>query len=166
MAKTPPIDRLLARIEVHPLGCWGWRGALNGPGYGVITIKLGQQALVHRVAYTELVGPIPPGHQIDHLCFNRRCCNPAHLEPVLHTENIRRMRAAGRGRGGGGGGRNAEKTHCIHGHEFTPSNTYVGPDGRRKCRACQQRHSQRVNAAVRAARAADSDPRSTSVAPS
>jgi hypothetical protein len=120
-------ERLWARVEKdgHD-GCWVWTGALVGGRYGVIGRTQARQAgnvLTHIAAYTELVGEIPDGYQIDHLCLNTRCCNPAHLEAVTQAENLRRQQMA--------------ITHCIRGHEFTPENTHV-PAGttKRQCREC------------------------------
>lgn len=69
--------------------CWIWQGELNRNGYGTIRIK-GRRKMVHRIVYEALVGPIPPGEILDHLCRNRPCCNPKHVEPVSHGENTRR----------------------------------------------------------------------------
>lgn len=92
-------------------------------------------AKVHRVVYEALVGPIPDGMVIDHLCRQPSCVNPAHLEPVTRRENVLRgltLPAA-----------NARKTHCKHGHEFTPENTYLFPTGTRGCRTCARAAKQR-----------------------
>jgi len=67
-------------------GCWAWTGATAGPGYG----QFGRNGLAHRVAYERAFGPIPEGMEIDHLCRNRRCVNPDHLDAVSHEENLRR----------------------------------------------------------------------------
>lgn len=70
-------------------GCWEWAERVNGDGYGY-GFERGKQFYAHRRAYEELVGPIPANFDIDHLCRNRKCMNPEHLEPVTHAENIRR----------------------------------------------------------------------------
>jgi hypothetical protein len=90
--RGPLSARLWARVVATPNGCWIFTGALNA-GYGRIHAgHPGSQRLlyVHRVAYEQLVGPIPEGLDLDHLCRNRACCNPAHLEPVTRRENLLR----------------------------------------------------------------------------
>lgn len=96
-----PSDRFWAMVDRGP-GCWVWRGARKQLGYGLYRVgaKLKQ---AHRVAYELMVGPIPDGLVLDHLCRNPECVNPAHLEPVTHQENIRRGYAAKRARQSGGG---------------------------------------------------------------
>lgn len=88
--------------------------------------------MAHRVAYEATVGPIPKGLQVDHLCRNRLCVNPSHLEAVTPAENKRR--------GFSPPAINARKTHCIHGHELAGANVYYRKDrpGRRQCRECER----------------------------
>lgn len=107
-------------------GCWIWVAA-NRKGYGHFKWQ-GRTREAHRVAYEVLVGPVPLGLHLDHLCRNPPCVNPDHLEPVTQAENNRRKEEAL------GIGRYA--THCAKGHEFTPDNTYWSPQVQRRCRAC------------------------------
>lgn len=128
----PIIERLLSRIEIDASGCWIWLGAQDGRGYGhIATGGRGAPAKTHRVAYEHLVGPIPTGLSIDHLCRVQLCCNPVHLEVVSLAENTRRQLAAV-------GHPNALKTHCPVGHAFDEANTRFASDGRgRVCRTCR-----------------------------
>jgi len=105
-------------------GCWEWQAHKVTAGYGGFRIGVNKHALAHRLAYELLVGPIPNGLVTDHLCRNRACVRPDHLEPVTNLENIKR-------------GARAQMTHCNRGHEFTPENTYNHPKGSRICRQCR-----------------------------
>lgn len=111
-------------------GCWIWRGAGSGTGYGSLGVN-GVQVAAHRFAYELLCGPVPPRLVLDHLCRNRGCVNPAHVEPVTQGENVRR---------GLTGQNNSAKTRCPYEHEYTAENTYILPrSGSRVCRTCQKR---------------------------
>lgn len=112
--------------------CWFWMAARQKNGYGNVRVAL-RYWRAHRLVYTLLVGPIPEGLELDHLCRVRRCVRPSHLEPVTSAENKRRGRNAEAQRA-----RHAGQTHCTHGHAFTPRNTYVDPRGFRSCRACRR----------------------------
>lgn len=111
-------------------GCWLWTASLNHYGYG--QFRDGSTvSRAHRLAYVEANGSIPDGlqlDQLDHLCRNRACVNPDHLEPVTQRTNNRR--------GMGFSGRNAAKTACLNGHQFDAQNTHRDRIGRRRCRAC------------------------------
>jgi hypothetical protein len=84
----PAIERALPRLDVGV--CWLWPGALDTSGYGCIKGDDGRTRTVHRLVYESLVGPVPPGMYLDHLCRVRHCANPDHLEPVTPSENRRR----------------------------------------------------------------------------
>ena len=129
LIRRPLKERIMERIERQPNGCWSWPGAKVN-GYGLVGAggRGGKQLLVHRATYEMFVGPIPDGYVIDHLCRNRACCNPDHLEAVTMRENL--MRGIGPTR------MNALKTHCHRGHEFSPENTKYTKEGWRFCRAC------------------------------
>ena len=104
--------------------CFVWTGCKNKKGYGSVRFQ-GTTWVVHRLAWTELRGPIPEGHDVDHTCFNRGCFNVDHLEPVPHEENVRRA--------------TVNRTHCKNGHEFTPDNIDPGTmrrQGARRCLTC------------------------------
>lgn len=122
-------SRFMSKVDTTA-GCWVWRGDLTPDGYGRFWAR-GKNVAAHRWSYEHFVGPIPEGLQIDHLCCVRRCVNPAHLEAVTCRENLHR--------GDTLNARNARKTHCKHGHEFTEANTLINSDGERVCRACRRR---------------------------
>lgn len=109
-------------------GCWIWQGRLSRLGYGQVWAD-GRNREAHIVVYELLVGPVPVGLELDHLCRKRACVRPDHLEPVTHRENTLR--------GDGPTARNARKTECDHGHPFDEHNTVWLSDGRRDCRACR-----------------------------
>lgn len=113
--------------------CWEWIACTNGTGYGRFK-RNGKMILAHRFSYELLKGKILKGLQIDHLCRNRVCVNPEHLEQVTSKENLIR--------GFGACATNARKTHCIHGHEFTVENTYFDNIGRH-CKICIRNKTRR-----------------------
>lgn len=125
--------RFWAKVDVRSADeCWLWTASTNTAGYGQFWLDT-RQLGAHRVAYEALVGPIPDGLQIDHLCRVKNCLNPAHMEPVTQRVNLLRgdtVPAA-----------NAVKAHCPQGHPYDAANTYHWRRQRR-CRECN-RHRQR-----------------------
>ena len=135
MPRTNTMRDFWSRVEI--VGeCWLWRGWVRnaplgqGGGYGHFRLD-GRQQRVHRLAYEYLVGDIPDDLTIDHLCRNRSCVRPDHLEVVTPIENTLR--------GVSPPSKNRRKSRCVNGHEFTESNTYRPPNNqaRRECRACK-----------------------------
>ena len=128
-----PDVRFWAKVQRRPSGCWEWAGYVDQLGYGrVCRVVDGFQRVysAHRIAYEGAHGPISAGLVLDHLCRNRRCVNPDHLEPVTQATNI--------ARGEWFVGENAAKTHCPEGHPYSEENTYVIPaTGGRMCRTCK-----------------------------
>jgi hypothetical protein len=129
------VDRFWQFVEESENGCWEWLGQIDKRhGYGFYRAN-GVNLRAHRVSYTLLLGAIPNALTIDHVCRNRRCVNPDHLEAVQNKENILR--------GESPTAENARKTHCKRGHEFTPENTvhYSKNGGKyvsRECRECRR----------------------------
>lgn len=114
------------RADLGP--CWVWTGSLAKRGYGSFCPS-GKSVSAHRYSFELARGEIPEGLHLDHLCRNPPCVNPDHLDPVTVRLNILR--------GDGEAAKNAAKTHCLRGHEFTSENTYT--NGRRRvCRQCER----------------------------
>ena len=125
-------DRFWVKVSVGAHDeCWPWHAVLDRDGYGKFYLAGSRTVLAHRVAYERLLGPIPEGLVIDHLCRNRRCQNPLHMEPVTMAENKRRGESFSI--------KNAKKTHCPQGHPYDGINTYIHPStGYRHCRECKR----------------------------
>lgn len=115
-------------------GCWNWTASLSSTGYGQFSIRH-RPYLAHRLVYQMTRGPIPKGMQIDHLCRNKKCVNPQHLEIVTPAENLRRVPVR---RDQTGPRPWLRKSHCRRGHEFTPATERIKKDGRRVCRLCER----------------------------
>lgn len=129
-------QRFWDRVEKTD-GCWVWTGPLDMYGYGKVQIGSATRG-AHRVAYIETRGEPAIGLVLDHLCRNRSCVNPSHLEPVTQRENVMRSDAPT--------ALNAVKTHCPQGHPYDLDNTYAMPGGGRGCRECRRASWRRWNA--------------------
>jgi hypothetical protein len=128
------VSNVIERIEAKLIkdgACFVFTGAKQSRGYGSIGINGKKTALVHRVIYEHYIGPIPDGLTIDHLCRNRLCCNPEHLEAVSNKTNILR--------GEGPTAKNRRKTHCKRGHLLAGDNLVKRAlmVGKRDCRECR-----------------------------
>ena len=134
MTKKNSLSDVWSRFRIDESGCWMWTSRLDGSGYGKMKLD-GKEWGAHRLIYEELIEPIPEGLELDHLCRNHACVNPAHLEPVTHIENCRRGVC-----GAVTTARQTAKTHCPYRHEYTPENTYT-PNGHRNCRKCALQRS-------------------------
>lgn len=160
-------ERWMQKLRVESPGCWIWTGEPDKHGYGqyMVTGDDGKRKSkrAHRYIYEQLVGPLDPKDDLDHLCRVHACCNPDHLEPVSHRTNVLRgysptaqnarkercpeghplngIRATGRycrtcDQGLATTSYRRRKTSCSNGHLYTPETTFIGPTGRRACLIC------------------------------
>lgn len=127
-ARQSPEDRFWKYVLVVE-SCWEWIGDIDHKGYGRLSVG-GRGVRAHRYAYELRRGLIPAGLTLDHLCRNRRCVNPAHLEPTTIGDNVRR--------GVGITAVNALKTHCVRGHRLDSENVRVIHGNKRSCRQCER----------------------------
>ena len=137
LRKVTPLSRFNKKWKLYTkhyykgAPCWEWGGGIMKNGYGTFWYE-GRTMLVHRWSYGYLVEPIPEGLTIDHLCRNRTCVRPSHLEAVTSRENTLR--------GDTPAARNSKKTHCSRGHLYNIGNTYTRKDRReRGCRICRNK---------------------------
>lgn len=136
------LDRFHSAYKVDPdTGCWLWQRPLNPQGYGWFKLD-GKDSGAHRAAYQLLVGQIPDGLVLDHLCRVRNCVNPAHLEPVTQRENTMRGVAP-----------NVLAHHrneCVYGHELVGDNVFT-EDGVRRCRTCRRAQGRKQKSRAKSA---------------
>jgi hypothetical protein len=138
------VDLFWAKVDATG-DCWVWTGQQYSHGYGQVKRWIDGRTktwYAHRFAFEALVGPIPKGLELDHLCRNRACVNPDHLEVVTHAENMARSPLRGR-----------SKTHCDRGHEYTPENTQIRVSAKgyscRYCLTCQRERARGHSRAYR-----------------
>jgi hypothetical protein len=144
---VPVAERLWAKVDKTET-CWLWTGGRNASGYGRITeskrLESGRRWYTHRLVYTLLVGPIPDGMELDHLCRVRHCCNPEHLEPVTPGVNVARSE-----------GPTADAVRafltgvCPRGHDVTGYGAMPLSGGRRRCRECLNEWKRRYRARLK-----------------
>ena len=120
--------------------CWEWQHRLNDAGYGLL-MRNRKVWRAHRYFYSMVKGAIPEGLVLDHLCRNRACVNPDHLEPVTQSTNAKR------GDTSNNGANHRVKTHCAKGHPYSGDNLFIStkPNGKsqRRCRACSREWAKR-----------------------
>lgn len=130
--------------------CWRWTGVIAWNGYGSHSSwedGKTRKYRAHRVAYNYMIGEIPPGLDLDHLCRNRWCVNPYHMDPVTRSVNMKRASNVLR-----------ERTHCKNDHQFTPDNTQLGPRSQRLCLACRKINNAKSRATALAKKRSISEP--------
>lgn len=122
------IDRFMSHVTIQANGCWEWVAAIDARGYGRFWMG-GKRTRAHRFSYEYYTGKVPDGKELDHLCRNHACVNPAHLEAVSHKVNVLR--------GEGVAALHARNMLCSEGHLLTPENVIIDGGGRR-CKICRE----------------------------
>ena len=136
-------QRFWDKVDIDPSGCWLWT-ATTTQGYGYLWARPGTVSTrAHKLAYETLVAPVPTGLVLDHLCRVRRCCNPAHVEPVTDQVNLLRGETLAAAQ--------VRRTHCPRGHAYDAENTRTYRRNKRECRACRIERRARRRAELRAA---------------
>ena len=141
------VEKLKSKVRVDINGCWIWIGCRNADGYGTVRVGSIQDGsrrmmLAHRWTYNIYSGEIPEGQELDHLCRQRNCVNPLHLQVITHKENMQR------GNRYLYGSPRREITHCPHGHLYNKINTWIAPNGWRRCKICRQDANRRKQSEV------------------
>lgn len=147
MTARTTVESRVARLSKvdETSGCWVWGGSKDKDGYGKVRVKFpnGRVAyLAHRMTFMHFVGDIPDGKEVDHICKNTSCINPAHLRLLTHRENVEAGDYKTHHR-------NAVKTHCIHGHALTAENIRIQRHKNtvmRHCKLCAKDRSKKYNA--------------------
>jgi hypothetical protein len=135
MPRKTLFARFWEKVEYDPnTQCWNWTAAKTKSGYADFSVQ-GRSVRAARWLYGQMVAPVPADLTVDHLCSNRACVNPGHLEVVTRGENTMRAKT-------GITVLLAQRTHCVNGHEFTPENTYPRSDRGRGCCECRRLKNQ------------------------
>lgn len=129
------MSRFNQKYNILENGCWEWTGKIEKSGYGRFW-KNGKSVFAHRFAYEIFNGVIPEKLTVDHLCKNRKCVNPNHLDLATRHENARR--------GNNKIANNKSITHCPQGHEYDIINTYVKLNGERACKVCSKLRNKKI----------------------